>query len=150
MNNWPLRTASTLMAIAMSLTPVVAHAQDGVPGDRLVVPLPDFSGLDQNQARDLATELAQAGLVTSECRDYDVSDPEWQLLTESTDAVRKILDMDPVAFDREFVRPVFEQLSDPAACDQMGPQVTELITQLEQMGGSASPVLPSTEDTTTE
>ena len=146
MTTWTPRIAAPLLVAAMGtlalIGPAAAQGPDGVPGDRLVVPLPDLSGLDGDQAQEMARRLARAGLVTAECPAYDVSDPEWQLLTGSTDAVMKVLGVDAVTFDRDYVRPEFAAFSESDACDRLGPDVAVLITELEERGGSAQPVTP--------
>lgn len=132
------------VAAGVTLLSATAWAQtaDGVPGDRLVVPLPDVSTLAEAEAQALTRELAQMNVVTSECPDHDVTDPEWQLMTGTTDALIERLGLDPVAYDREYFRPAFSLLDDPANCDRIGAQADDLIARLEGMGGSTRPVTP--------
>ena len=129
-------------AICVAAMGVPAMAQDGVPGDRLVVPLPDVSALSDDEAQALARELAQMNVITSECPDHDVSDPEWQLMNGTTDALTARLGLDPLAYDREYFRPAFSVLDDPEACDRLGPEAPALIARLEQLGGGTTPVTP--------
>ncbi|RJL03980.1 hypothetical protein D3P06_09835 [Paracoccus aestuarii] len=139
-----MNSLTTTMILAAALLPQTVLAQDanGVPGDRLVVPVPDVSALSDDEARALLQDLARMNVVTSECPDYDVSDPEWQLMTDTTDAVTGRLGLDALAFDREYFRPAFNELDDPAACDRLGPEAARLIERLEAMGGSTQPVTP--------
>lgn len=140
MKIWNVLAAATF---ALALAPAAgAQLADGVPGDRLVVPLPDVSGLSDEQAQDLTRELAQMNVITSECAEYDVTDPEWQLMTGTTDALSARLGLDPLAYDREYFRPAFSVLDDPQACETMGPQVAVMITRLKEMGGSTEPSTP--------
>jgi hypothetical protein len=118
-----------------------AQGADGVPGDRLVVPLPDISGLNDTQAKDLAQELAQANVITSNCPAYDVPDGAWQLMTGTTDALTAKLALDPIAYDREYFRPAFSLMDDADACDTLGPQVQGTIDRLIQMGGDTKPAV---------
>lgn len=139
MQRW---TVMMIAAVTALVQPALAQTTDGVPGDRLVVPLPDVSALSDEQAQGLAQELAQLNVITSECPDHDISDPEWQLMTGTTDALMKRLGIDAVTYDREYFRPAFALLDDPAACDRMGPQAPGMIARLEEMGGSTRPVTP--------
>lgn len=143
MKSWDVIMIGTVAAGAILLA-VNAWAEpaDGVVGDRLVVPLPDVSALPDAEAQELARELAQMNVITSECPDQDVTDPEWQLMTGTTDALIERLGLDPVAYDREYFRPAFSLLDDPANCDRIGAQAEGLIARLEQMGGSTRPVTP--------
>ncbi|WP_410217189.1 hypothetical protein [Paracoccus sp. (in: a-proteobacteria)] len=138
-----LAAAGTLLAPAGWAQTAPDQATDGVPGDRLVVPLPDVSTLSEAEAQDLTRELAQMNVITSNCPAYEVSDPEWQLINGTTDALTQRLGIDPVAYDREYFRPAFSLLDDPSNCDRLGPQARELITRLEEMGGSAQAVTPT-------
>jgi len=143
MKSWDVIMIGTVAAGAILLA-VNAWAQpaDGMPGDRLVVPLPDLSHLSDADAQQLTRELAQMNVITSECPGFEVSDPEWQLMNGTTDALTDRLGIDPVVYDREYFRPAFSLLDDPASCGQLGPQVPQLIARLEQMGGSTQPVTP--------
>lgn len=144
MKRWMVMVMSAAVTGAL-MAPAGAQGVDGVPGDRLVVPLPDVSGLDDAQAQDLMRELAQMNVITSECPDHDVSDPEWQLMTDTTDALMARLGIDAITYDREYFRPAFSLMDDPASCDTLGPQAPALIERLEAMGGSAQPVTPPPE-----
>jgi len=144
MKRWTVMVISAAMT-GMPGLPAAAQGVDGVPGDRLVVPLPDVSQLDDAQAQQLMRELAQMNVITSECPDHDVTDPEWQLMTDTTDALMGRLGIDAITYDREYFRPAFNLMDDPASCDTLGPQAPALIARLEQMGGSAEPLTPEPE-----
>lgn len=132
-----------MIAAATALTqPAFAQTSDGVPGDRVVVPLPDVSGLSDDEAQTLARDVAQMTVVTAECPEHDVSGPEFQLMAGTTDALTERLGLDPVSYDRDYVRPAFAVMSEADACDRLGPQVPDLIARLEGMGGSTQPVTP--------
>lgn len=132
-----------MIAAATALTqPALAQTSDGVPGDRVVVPLPDVSGLSDDEAQTLARDVAQMTVVTAECPEHDVSGPEFQLMAGTTDALTERLGLDPVSYDRDYVRPAFAVMSEADACDRLGPQVPDLIARLEGMGGSTQPVTP--------
>lgn len=132
-----------MIAAATALTqPAFAQTSDGVPGDRVVVPLPDVSGLSDDEAQTLARDVAQMTVVTAECPEHDVSGPEFQLMAGTTDALTERLGLDPVSYDRDYVRPAFAVMSEADACNRLGPQVPDLIARLEGMGGSTQPVTP--------
>jgi hypothetical protein len=132
-----------MIAAATALTqPALAQTSDGVPGDRVVVPLPDVSGLSDDEAQTLARDVAQMTVVTAECPEHYVSGPEFQLMAGTTDALTERLGLDPVSYDRDYVRPAFAVMSEADACDRLGPQVPDLIARLEGMGGSTQPVTP--------
>ncbi|WP_252926716.1 hypothetical protein [Paracoccus sp. 08] len=132
-----------MIAAAAALTqPALAQTSDGVPGDRVVVPLPDVSGLSDDEAQALARDVAQMTVITAECPEHDVSGPEFQLMAGTTDALTERLGLDPVSYDRDYVRPAFAVVEEADACDRLGPRVPELIARLEGMGGSTQPVTP--------
>lgn len=151
MKSWDvIMTATTTSVVAAGtiLLAATAWAQgaDGVPGDRLVVPLPDISGLSDDQAADLARELAQANVITSECPAYDIDDGAWQLMTGTTDALTAKLGLDPIAYDREYFRPAFSLLDDADACEKLGPDVEGTVDKLIAMGGDTKPAAEITAD----
>ena len=81
-----------MIAAAAALTqPALAQTSDGVPGDRVVVPLPDVSGLSDDEAQALARDVAQMTVITAECPEHDVSGPEFQLMAGTTDALTERL-----------------------------------------------------------
>ncbi len=129
--------SAVLMAAGATMPLATAHAQgaEGIPGDRLVVPLPDVSGLDDAQATQLAHELARANVITSNCPEYDVDDGAWQLMTGTTDALTRKLALDPITYDREYFRPAFAVMDDPQACADLGPGVQDTVDKLVAMGG---------------
>ncbi|WP_405402201.1 hypothetical protein [Paracoccus sp. Ld10] len=132
-----------MIAAGMALTqPALAQTSDGVPGDRVVVPLPDVSDLTDDAAKALARDLAQMTVITAECPEHDVSGPEYQLMVGTTDALTDRLGLDPVGYDRDYARPAFAVMGDEDACDRLGPQVPDMIARLEGMGGSTQPVTP--------
>ena len=149
-----MRTMRIVMAAMLAagttlpLNTALAQGAEGIPGDRLVVPLPDVSGLDQTQASDLAHELARANVITSNCPDHDVGDGAWQLMTGTTDALTVKLGLDPITYDREYFRPAFGLMEDPQACDKLGPGVQDTVDKLIAMGGgtqSATQTAPQTD-----
>lgn len=140
MKSWDVIMTATVAAGAILLAATAwAQGADGVPGDRLVVPLPDVSGLSEAQAKDLARELAQANVITSNCPDHDVDDGAWQLMTGTTDALTSKLGLDPIAYDREYFRPAFGLMDDPDACEKLGPGVEGTVDKLIAMGGDTKP-----------
>lgn len=137
------RWTALMIAAATALAhPALAQTSDGVPGDRVVVPLPDVSTLSEAEAQALARDLAEMTVITAECPEHDVSGPEFQLMAGTTDALTQRLGLDPVGYDRDYVRPAFALLSEADACDRLGPQVPALIARLEDLGGSTRPVTP--------
>lgn len=133
-----LRIISAVLMAAgatMPLGSALAQGAEGIPGDRLVVPLPDVSGLDDAQATELAHELARANVITSNCPEYDVDDGAWQLMTGTTDALTRKLALDPITYDREYFRPAFAVMDDPQACADLGPGVQDTVDKLVAMGG---------------
>lgn len=121
---------------------VVLLAAGSFGQDRVSVPLPDLSGLDQDAARDLARSIGQADVITSNCADYKISGGEWTLLAGTADLLAKRLGLDPAAYDQEFNAPAYALLDDPAACDRLGPEAGPLIGRLVDMGGATEPAKP--------
>lgn len=142
------RWTALMIAAATALTtpalthPALAQTSDGVPGDRVVVPLPDVSGLSDAEAQELARDLAQMTVITAECPEHDVSGPEFQLMAGTTDALTERLGLDALGYDRDYLRPAFSVMAEADACDRLGPQVPEMIARLEGLGGSTQPVTP--------
>jgi len=106
----------------------------------MTVPLPDTSGLPQDQARALIAELAQVNVITSNCPGYPVSDAEWTLIAGTGDQLAAQLGLDAQEYDRQFYGPAFKLLDDPAACDRIGPRAQPLIARLKAMGGGTTPL----------
>ena len=106
----------------------------------MTVPLPDTSGLSQDQARALITELAQVNVITSNCPAYPVSDAEWTLIAGTGDKLAAQLGLDASAYDKQFYGPAFQLLDDPGACDRIGPRAQPLIARLKAMGGGTTPL----------
>lgn len=125
-----------VMIAAVAAGALLLAAADGsFGGDRLVVPLPDVSGLDRREAELLARQLAEVNVITSNCPDYTISDGEWTLLTGTGDLLAAQLGLDPVGYERAYFGPAFNLLDDPAACDRIGPRARPLIDRLVGMGG---------------
>lgn len=118
---------------------LLATTGDSAGGERLVVPLPDVSGLQRPEAEALARQLAQVNVITSNCPDYPISDGEWTLLIGTGDLLAAQLGLDPSAYEREYFGPAFALLDDPSACDRIGPQAGPLLEKLKQMGGATQP-----------
>ncbi|MCF3974411.1 hypothetical protein [Paracoccus salsus] len=119
---------------------LLATAEMSSGGDRMAVPLPDVSGLDRNQADEMARKLAQVNVITSNCPAYAISDGEWTLLTGTGDLLAAQLGLDPSAYERQYFGPAFALLDDPLSCDRIGPEARPLIERLQAMGGSTSPL----------
>ncbi|MFN3526831.1 MAG: hypothetical protein ACK4YU_12130 [Paracoccus sp. (in: a-proteobacteria)] len=143
MKTWDAIMLGTVAVAGLLLAgQVLAQGADGVPGDRLVVPLPDVSALSEPEARDLTRELAEANVISDNCPDFAVTDGEWQLLNGTSDELSAQLGLDPLAYDREYFRPAFNLLDDPQACETRGPEVAQVVERLVAMGGSTQPDLP--------
>lgn len=108
--------------------------------DRLVVPLPDVSGLSAEEARDLGAQIAQADVISSNCPGHAVSDGEWTLLAGTGKKLAARLDLDPTAYEREFLAPAYQLLDQAGSCERVGSEITPLIERLVQMGGGTAPV----------
>ena len=140
MKTWDAIMLGTVLAGGLLLAgQAFSQGADGVPGDRLVVPLPDVSALSDEAARDLIRELAEANVISDNCPEYAVSDGEWQLLNGTSDRLIARLGLDPLTFDREYFRPAYSVMDDPQACATRGPALVPLIERLESMGGATKP-----------
>lgn len=141
MKTWQAKTKGALAALALLAAVPAALAQDtgAVAGDRLVVPLPDVSGLSDDEARALTQELAEANVISDNCPEFEATDGEWQLLNGTSDALTERLGLDPLAYDREYFRPAYNLLDDAGACEARGPQVAALVDRLVAMGGDTRP-----------
>ena len=110
--------------------------------DRIEVPLPDISALDDEAAAELARRIGEADVITSNCTAHEISGGEWTLLAGTGDLLAEKLQMEPAEYDRNFNAPAYSLLDDPEACDRIGPQVAPLIEELVAMGGATEPDLP--------
>lgn len=124
-----------LAAAALALAAGAAWADGG-----MTVPLPDTSGLSQDQARALIAELAQVNVITSNCPAYSITDAEWTLIAGTGDQLAAQLGLDAQAYDKQFYGPAFKLLDDPGACDRIGPRAQPLIARLKAMGGGTTPL----------
>lgn len=120
-------------------TVLLATSEMSFGGDKMVVTLPDVSGLGRADADAMAQQLAQVSVISSNCPDYPISDGEWTLLTGTGDLLAGTLGMDPSSYDREYFGPAFSLLDDPTACDRIGPQARPLLQKLVDMGGGTTP-----------
>lgn len=118
---------------------LLATADMSFGGDRLMVPLPDVSGLDRRAAELLIRQLAQVNVITSSCPAYAITDGEWTLLTGTGDLLAAQLGLDPTTYERDYFGPAFALLDDPASCDLIGPQAGPVLRRLEEMGGATTP-----------
>ncbi|SNT76027.1 hypothetical protein [Paracoccus seriniphilus] len=128
-----------MVATIAGATLLLATADASFGQDRLVVPLPDVSGLSRDQAQALTVRVVEADIIGSNCGDYAITDGEWTLLTGTGELLAEKLELDPVGFEREFRAPAYELLDDPGACERLGPKVAPLIAQLVGMGGATRP-----------
>lgn len=119
-----------LALVAAVVAPGVAHA-DG----KVVVPLPDLSGISDGDAEKMIAALAQINVITSNCPDYAITDGEWTLLVGTGDMLAQKLGLDPDSYERRFYGPAFRLLNDPGACDRIGPRARPIIDDLIRMGG---------------
>ncbi|MDO5658447.1 MAG: hypothetical protein Q4G36_09020 [Paracoccus sp. (in: a-proteobacteria)] len=114
--------------LGLMVLPVMAQ-------DQITVPLPDVSGLSQDEAEKLIAALAQINVITSNCPGYEISDGEWTLLTGTGDKLAVRLGLDPATYERRYYGPAFDLLDDPEACDRIGPRARPVIDDLLRMGG---------------
>ncbi|MFV0291945.1 MAG: hypothetical protein ACK5II_01440 [Paracoccus sp. (in: a-proteobacteria)] len=123
-----------LISLSLTATPVQAD------GKRVVVDLPNLSGMPDEDAEKLIAALAQINVITSHCPDYPISDGEWTLLVGTGDMLARQLGMDPASYDKNYYGPAFQMLDDPAACDRIGPKARPIIEDLISMGGGTEHV----------
>ncbi|SCY28918.1 hypothetical protein [Paracoccus tibetensis] len=152
MKTWQANAKGALAALALMTAAPAAMAQDAgaVPGDRLVVPLPDVSTLSEEEARDLTRQVAEANVISDNCPAWEATDGEWQLLNGTSDALTARLGLDPLAYDREFFRPAYNLLDESGACETHGPQVASLVERLVAMGGDTRPAAELAEEAAAE
>ncbi|WP_147393132.1 hypothetical protein [Paracoccus siganidrum] len=127
--------------VALGAT-LVAGAQTVFGQDRVEVPLPDVSQLDEAEATELARRIGEVDVITSNCQDFGISGGEWTLLAGTGDLLAQQLGLDPAEYDRQFNAPAYALLDDPEACDRLGPDAKPLIGQLVEMGGATEPAQP--------
>ena len=116
----------------------MARADGGV-----TVRMPDVSGLDDDQARALLTDLARINVITSNCPAYQISNGAWTLITGTGDVLATRLGLDARSYDQIYYGPAFRLLEDPGACDRIGPTARPMIQRLIQMGGGTTPLTQS-------
>lgn len=127
--------------VALGAT-LMASSQAVFGQDRVEVPLPDVSQLDEAEATELARRIGEVDVITSNCQDFGITGGEWTLLAGTGDLLAQQLGLDPAEYDRQFNAPAYALLDDPEACDRLGPEAEPLIGQLVEMGGATEPDQP--------
>lgn len=120
------------LAAALSLPLAAPATADGA----VPVTLPDVSWLTDAQAEALVTALVRATVFGQNCPQYYTTDGEWQLLTDTADALSDRLGItDAAELDAQFWNPAFAALDEKAACERYWREVPEAIDLLKDMGG---------------
>ncbi|WP_299747757.1 hypothetical protein [Devosia sp.] len=108
---------------------------------KVYVQLPDLSSLHGEGQKDFLRGLILANVISSNCPDFAVTEPEWSLLTDSADLIgRGQFHLNAEAYDQQYFGPAFAVLEDKSACETYGPTVQPILDQLVALGGSREPL----------
>lgn len=138
-----MKAILTVVLALGCLSGVTGAAQMARADGGVTVRMPDVSGLDDDQAQALLTDLAKVNVITSNCPAYQISNGEWTLITATGDVLATRLGLDARSYDQKYYGPAFKLLEDPGACDRIGPTAKPLIRRLIQMGGGTTPLTQS-------
>lgn len=140
-------TMKTIVAAGMLASLTVGPAlADG----KVYVQLPDLSSYTDHRAEEFLSAVVLANVVSSNCEGYGVTDAEWSLLTDSADLLAYgQLKLKTGDYDDWFYKPAFDKLDKPGTCEEDGPAVEQVLSELVAQGGSREP-LPDQDKAYTE
>src|SRR5690606_28705241 len=104
---------------------------------KIYVQLPDLSAYTGPEAEDFLAKVVLANVVSSNCAGYEVTEEEWSLLTDSADLLAYgQLRLSTDDYDTNYYSPAFAALDQAGTCEEKGPEVEEVLSELVERGGS--------------
>jgi len=120
---------------------VAAGVQQAAADGKVYVKLPDLSSYTDHRAEEFLTEVVLANVVSSNCAGFEITDAEWSLLTDSADILAYgQLKLSTDDYDNYFYKPAFDALDKPETCEEKGPGVEQVLSELVFQGGSREPL----------
>lgn len=131
-----MRTIIAVITAGLLLAPLPALA-DG----KVYVQLPDLPVFPQAEAEALLHGLVTANIVSSNCPQFDVTDAEWSLLTDTADMVAySQLGLSVEDYEATYYKPAFAAIEEADTCAAEGPAVEPMLEHLVRLGGSREPL----------
>lgn len=108
---------------------------------KIFVQLPDLSSYSGVEAEQFLTRVVMANVVSSNCAGYEITEEDWSLLTDSADLLAYgQLKLSVDAYDDGYYKPAFDAVDQPGTCDEFGPDVEKVLTELVGHGGGREPL----------
>jgi hypothetical protein len=131
------------MAVAGLL--IAAGVQQTAADGKIFVQLPDLTSYQGQDAKDFLERVVLANGVSSNCAGYEVTDEDWSLLTDSADLLAYgQLKLTTDDYDTGYYNPAFAALDEAGTCEEKGPDVEQVLSELVDKGGSRE-ALPNQE-----
>lgn len=112
-------------------------AQQAAADGKIYVQLPDLSAYTGQEAEDFLAKVVLANVVSSNCAGYEVTEEEWSLLTDAADLLAYgQLRLSTDDYDTNYYSPAFAALDQAGTCEEKGPEVEEVLSELVERGGS--------------
>lgn len=81
--------------------------------------------------------LSRANVAALDCPGFESTEGEWDLITQTADAVAAQLVVSPEAYESDYLAPAFQTVLAEGGCAAEGPKVAETLAVLAAMGGRA-------------
>lgn len=112
-------------------------AQQAVADGKIFVQLPDLTSYSGAEAEAFLERVVLANVVSSNCAGYEVTDEDWSLLTDSADLLAYgQLKLSTDDYDTNYYTPAFNALDAAGTCEEKGPDVEAVLSELVELGGS--------------
>lgn len=116
---------------------LAAGAQQAAADGKIFVQLPDLTSYKGQKAEAFLEKVVLANVVSSNCAGYEVTDEEWSLLTDSADLLAYgQLKLSTDDYDTNYYTPAFAALDKAGTCEEKGPEVEDVLSELVEKGGS--------------
>ncbi|RYE60301.1 MAG: hypothetical protein EOP20_02905 [Hyphomicrobiales bacterium] len=124
----------TMMTAGLIL---IAGASQAFADGKIYVQLPDLSSYTDHRAEEFLEQVVLANVVSSNCAGFEITDEEWSLLTDSADLLAYgQLKLTTDDYDNYFYKPAFAALDEAGTCEEKGPGVEQVLSELVEQGGS--------------
>ena len=126
-----------LKKMAVAALVLAAGVQQAAADGKIFVQLPDLTSYKGQDAKDFLERVVLANVVSSNCAGYEVTDEDWSLLTDSADLLAYgQLKLTTDAYDTDYYNPAFAALDEAGTCEEKGPDVENVLSELVDKGGS--------------
>lgn len=112
-------------------------AQQAAADGKIFVQLPDLTSYSGAEAEAFLERVVLANVVSSNCAGYEITDEDWSLLTDSADLLAYgQLRLSTDDYDTNYYTPAFNALDAAGTCEEKGPDVEVVLSELVALGGS--------------